>query len=229
MAERVWFVTGTDTGVGKTLVATAILELAAQAGLRTVGVKPVAAGCEWLAGGLVNPDALMLQAAATIELEYAQVNPVALEPAIAPHIAAALEGRPLSAEDLLRHCAALPPSDLLVAEGAGGWLVPLNETDTLADVATGLQSRIILVVGMRLGCLNHALLTAAAVRARGLELAGWVGNCIEKDMPELERNLATLGQRLDAPCLGSIPWLEHCETSVAARHLDIAALLGTAK
>ncbi len=224
-----FFLTGTDTGVGKTLIAAALLRAGAQRELRTIGIKPVAAGCTMMAGEWVNDDALLLQTTASQSLPYASVNPVALRLAMAPHLAAAEEGRVLQAAPLVAHCHAIAqhPHELLIAEGAGGWLVPLNERETLADVATGLGWPVILVVGMRLGCLNHALLTAAAIRAAGLPLAGWVANSLAPAMPFHDQNVATLRARLPAPLLGVVPWLadDGNRLDAAAGHLDLAALL----
>ena len=231
------FVTGTDTDVGKTFVATALLRLARVRGLRCVAVKPVAAGCAWRDGELVNEDALALLAASESGQRYRAVNPVALEPAIAPHIAAAEVGATLRVADLAARCreTLAAEHDFALIEGAGGWLVPLGDgaasdgaTDdgaTLAELCAALAARPLLVVGMKLGCLNHALLTAAAIAAAGLELAGWVANSPGPPMPRLEANVATLRARLDAPCLGVVP---HCDPAEAPRHLNIEPLLATA-
>jgi dethiobiotin synthetase len=224
-----FFVTGTDTGVGKTLVATALLHAAGARGLRTLGLKPVAAGCSGSAGRRVNEDALALQAAATVRLDYGQVNPLALGQAIAPHLAAAAEGLRLEVAPLARavRSTAAVPHDLLLAEGAGGWLVPLNERETMGDLAAALGWPVILVVAMRLGCLNHALLTAAAVRAAGLSLAGWVANCAGAPMAALEANVSTLQTRLGARLIGCVPWLGAAAgAAAAAAHLDFALLPG---
>ena len=231
-ASRVFFVAGTDTGVGKTIVAAGLLRALGRAGYSTVGLKPVAAGCGRVGGALVNGDALMLQREASCRLEYAEVNPVALEPAIAPHLAAMQAKLSLTCADLLAHCTPWVERvrsktlDVLVIEGAGGWLVPLNERETLADFCEALGAGVILVVGMRLGCLNHALLSAAEVERRGLRLVVWVANCLPPDMAELDANLATLEGRLSAPCLGRIPSGDVDElVESAASHLDLARLL----
>lgn len=175
------FVTGTDTGVGKTLFAAALLLRLGAAGFAAAACKPVAAGCRREAGRLVNADAELLAALAPLRAALETVNPVALEPAIAPHIAALEAGLPLDAARLVRACrAAADGANFLVVEGAGGWRVPLNERDaTMADLAIGLGLPVVLVVGLRLGCLSHALLTAEAIRNDGLRLAGWVANPLE--------------------------------------------------
>ena len=228
MRRTPYFVTGTDTQIGKTLVAAALLELARARGLHCAALKPVAAGCEIVDGKPVNDDALELIAASGTDLDYRIVNPVALEPAIAPHIAAAQAGITLSAGALSRHCldALAGDIDFAIVEGAGGWFVPLNGTETLADVCLGIGARPILVVGMKLGCLNHALLTAHAIARAGGELAGWVANCPTPAMQVFEANVATLRERLLAPCLGVVPYLgAHASHRQAAPHLDIEPLL----
>ena len=227
MAE--FFVTGTDTGVGKTLATAALLRAANARGLATIGLKPVAAGCERRDGRWVNEDALLLQASASVRLDYERVNPVALRLAMAPHLAAAEDGVTLDAAGLAQRCrdTARTAHDLLLAEGAGGWLVPLNERETMADLAAQLGWPVILVVGMRLGCLNHALLTAAEIRDAGLTLGGWVANTLVADMPYFDANVAALEERLDAPRLGTIPWLGAApDPDSAASALDLTLLAG---
>ena len=228
MPPHTFFVTGTDTEVGKTLVAAALLELAKAHDLRCVGLKPIAAGCERVGGQLVNDDARALMAASGATLDYSTVNPVALEPAIAPHIAAGQAGLALNADDLAERCrAALQGEfDFAIVEGAGGWLVPINGTETLADVCIGVGAPAILVVGMKLGCLNHALLTARAIADAGGKLAGWVANSATLEMPMFDANVATLRERLDAPCLGVVPYLgAGAEPAAAMPHLAIEPLL----
>ena len=224
-----FFVTGTDTDVGKTLVATALLQLARQCGWTTLGLKPVAAGCTQRDGLWVNDDALALQKESDPMPEYSVVNPVALESATAPHIAARAAGRQLIVSELVAHCdRALQsgPVGFTVVEGAGGWLVPLNDTETMADLAAGLQLPVVLVVGMQLGCLNHALLTSAAIAAAGLQLAGWVAN-FKSPMRDAKANVDSLRARLAAPCLGCIPALSGTpDAAEAARHLQLDLLPG---
>ena len=223
--SKSYFVTGTDTEVGKTVAACALLAAAAARGLRTAAVKPVAAGCD---GEGRNEDALALMAAMTADLPYEQVNPVALQAAIAPHIAAQEEGANLSAGRLAGVCRGvmLGSLDFVLVEGAGGWRVPLGARETLADLARELNIGVILVVGMRLGCINHALLTAEAVARDGLPLAGWVANQPGERMSRHEENLATLRQLLDAPCLGELPHSPGAGPANLAVHLDIEPLLG---
>ena len=221
--SRTFFVTGTDTEVGKTAVSCALLRAAAAAGLRTAAVKPVAAGCDDQGR---NEDALQLMAAMTETLEYEQVNPVALAEAIAPHIAAEREGRQLQVSRLAGLCRGvmLGGADLVLIEGAGGWRVPLAGRRTLADLAGELRTDVILVVGMRLGCINHALLTAEAIQRDGLRLAGWVANQPGERMSCHEENLDTLCRLLPAPLLGEIPRLQPFDPELAAKSLAIEAL-----
>lgn len=200
------FVTGTDTDVGKTLFCAALLIRLGASGVRAAACKPVAAGCRRVQGQLVNGDAALLARLAPVQAPLALVNPVALEPAIAPHIAAAESGARLDAGELAAACRrAASGAEYLVVEGAGGWRVPLGPTESLADVAVALRLPVVLVVGLRLGCLNHALLSAAAIRADGLRLAGWVANPLAPAMSRLEENIATLAARLDAPLLARLP------------------------
>ena len=228
MGGKAFFVTGTDTEVGKTFIAASLLNIARQRGLRCAGIKPIAAGCKRQDGALVNDDALALMAASGAGLDYRTVNPVALEPAIAPHIAAAQAGVKLSAGALAESCRPVLAADydFIVIEGAGGWFVPLNDRETLADLCIDLNLPVILVVGMKLGCLNHALLTVASVADAGLSIAGWVANSVAEEMPFLEENVRTLRQRLTVPCLGVVPPLGAVKPQAAAQYLDIEALLG---
>ncbi|MDX1734910.1 MAG: dethiobiotin synthase [Halioglobus sp.] len=222
--SKTWFVTGTDTEVGKTAVGCALLRAASSVGLRTAAVKPVAAGCD--ADGR-NEDALALIQSMTLELDYARVNPVALAEAIAPHIAAARSGTALQVGRLAGYCRGvmLEGADVTLIEGAGGWRVPLNPRETLADLARELQVPVILVVGMRLGCINHAVLTAQAIQSDGLALAGWVANQPGERMACHEDNLATLRDLLPAPLLGEIPHLSPWDPAEAAKMLDIQTLI----
>lgn len=203
------FVTGTDTGVGKTLVACALLRGYAGKGLRAVGMKPVAAGATRTASGWDNEDVRLLAAAGNVTAPAEEVNPYCFEPPIAPHVAAERAGVAIDLEVIAGRYAALSArADVVVVEGAGGFLVPLSHRHTFADVAVRLGLPVVLVVGMRLGCLNHALLTRAAIEARGLRLAGWVANRIDPRMEAAGENLDTLRQRLGAPLLGDVPWME---------------------
>lgn len=203
--KRGLFVTGTDTGVGKTHIACALLHAYAARGLKVVGMKPVAAGAAQINGVWANDDVEALLAASNVDAPRDAINPYCLEPAIAPHIAA-MESKKSIEINYVTHCyqALTARADVVVVEGAGGFLVPLNESETFADLALALRLPVVLVVGMRLGCLNHALLTAEAIRARGLRLAGWVANHVDPAMPRADENVATLQARLAAPMLARI-------------------------
>ncbi len=225
MAKKTFFIAGTDTDVGKTLVAAGLLVAAKNQGFTTAALKPLAAGSQKTEAGLRNSDALLLQSVITQPLVYEQINPIALEAAIAPHIAAQQEKRVLSADRIAGFCrGSLNQADFTLVEGAGGWRVPLNPQETLADVAKILRLPVILVVGMRLGCISHALLTAEAIRNDGLQLAGWVANCIDADMPVLHENIHSLAMRIPAPCLGVVPWLDDATPASVAALLDPDAL-----
>lgn len=197
-----WFVTGTDTEVGKTFVTCALLHVLRAAGVRAVGMKPVAAGTD---GDGRNDDVERLLAASPFAAPRALVNPYLFAPAIAPHIAAAEAGQAIDVEHIASAFAALRErADAVLVEGVGGFLVPLGEGVDSADLAERLALPVILVVGMRLGCINHALLTVEAIAARRLRLAGWVANRIDGQMPRFDENLAALSARIAAPLLGTI-------------------------
>jgi len=200
-----WFITGTDTEVGKTVVASALIRHLVAAGYLVAGMKPVASGCEMTAAGLRNQDALSLIAASNVNLAYEMVNPFAFEPAIAPHIAAQRAGRPIDL-DMISVLAGAIEADCLVIEGVGGWMVPLGNDRLLADLARATSDEIIIVVGMRLGCINHALLTAAQVKRDGLPLKGWIANHVDPDMQAQAENLATLEALMPCPLLGVVHW-----------------------
>ena len=208
-----WFITGTDTEIGKTHVACGLLRLMAGRGLQVAGFKPVATGCATSADGLCNADALALREAGTVNVPYEILNPYAFVPPIAPHLAAREAGVAIRPDPIVRAYAALNArADAVVVEGAGGWRVPLGDDWDMADLAALLDLPVILVVGMRLGCINHALLSAEAIGSR---LCGWVANEMDPRMAYKAGNLASLRARMPAPCVGVIPF-EH----PAEEHLD---------
>lgn len=227
MAKQSYFVTGTDTGVGKTMVSAAILQAAKNQGKRTLAMKPIASGCDMTPEGLRNDDAVILQNVMTESVPYDVINPYAFEPAIAPHVAAHQAGKMVTAQRLIGFCRGLQmrPAELLLVEGAGGWRVPLNDRETLAALPRELNLPVILVVSLKLGCINHALLTAEAIRGDGLTIAGWVANRSEPNAMNCEQE--TLDYLLDhvrAPCLGVLPWLENATPESLANHLHVARL-----
>jgi dethiobiotin synthetase len=200
------FVTGTDTGVGKTLASCALLHRLRARGVRALGMKPVAAGVEASPEGPVNPDVAALRRASSWPAPLEQVNPYLFEPPVAPHLAAASAGVRIEMAPIRKAFEALRASaDAIVVEGVGGFLVPLNDREDAGDLAVALALPVVLVVGMRLGCLNHALLTQQAIVARSLRLAGWIANSIDPRMQRFEDNLQALRQRIAAPLLGVIP------------------------
>lgn len=212
-----FFLAGTDTGIGKTFVTCALLHAARAHGHSAVGYKPLAAGAELIDGKISNEDARNLQAASTPGFTLDEINPLCLQAAMAPHIAAEREGRQIDMAMLLdgyHHLAAR--ADRVLVEGVGGLLVPINATQDSSHLAQALGLPVILVVGIRLGCLSHALLTAEAIRARGLVLAGWVANRIDREMDGAQENIDYLRQRLGAPLLGDLPWQANGDASALA-------------
>lgn len=204
--KQAYFITGTDTGVGKTFVACALLRAFAAQGQRVVGMKPVAAGCRSEHGVLVSDDVEQLQAASNVVLPASAVNPYAFEPPIAPHIAAHEAGIQIEIPRIVDYFKQLQQSaDTVIVEGVGGFCVPLNATEDTADLAVALNLPVILVVGLQLGCINHALLTAQAIRRAGLVLAGWVANHIHAEMTAGAQNVAALQQRLGVPLIAELP------------------------
>lgn len=221
---QAYFVTGTDTDAGKTSVAAGLLYAAKQQQLSTLAMKPVASGCAETAHGLRNSDALALMAQSTVQLPYSQVNPYAFVPAIAPHIAAEEAGVELCVTDLYQAAQVVlqQHADFTLIEGAGGWRVPISATEFLSDLAIALKLPVILVVGVKLGCINHALLTAQAIINDGLKLAGWVANVVDPHCARLAENLVTLKQQMPAPCLAEVPYLPLASAEAVALHMQQA-------
>lgn len=216
------FITGTDTGIGKTWISAAIMQLLKAQHQNVIGMKPIASGCESTAAGLRNEDALLLQQQSSIEIAYEQINPYAFEPAIAPHIAAAQSGVTIDIQHIKQTYQALSQqADWVIVEGVGGWQVPLNEDETIADLAAALDLPVILVIGMRLGCINHALLSAASIEQSGSKLAGWIANFVDPQMAEQQQNLLSLQQRIAAPLLGSVPYQQTLDAEHIAGWLDL--------
>lgn len=229
MTGQAFFVTGTDTGAGKTVVSVLLLRALRAAGRTALAMKPVAAGCDVTADGLRNEDVEALRAAASFPVAREAMNPYAFAPPISPHLAAARAGVAIDFGLLRERLDTLRrQADVVLVEGAGGWYAPVSDAATMADLAQALALPVVLVVGLRLGCLNHALLSAEAIARGGLPCAGWIGNCIDSDMAVREENLATLRTRLTVPLLGVVPYLsEPAPLSEAYRRLDIAPILAT--
>jgi dethiobiotin synthetase len=221
------FVTGTDTGVGKTRVAAALCRAFAVRGMRVAAMKPIASGSVLTPEGLRNEDALALLGAMNVRARYADVNPYAFAPAIAPHIAAREAGVDIDFGVLDRAYAHLRgQSQILIVEGAGGWLAPLDASRAFADLAVHWRMDVVLVVGMRLGCLNHALLTAESIERRGLHLRGWVANSIDARFERAAENISTLQSRISAPCVGLFSFDPEADPEALARDLEVDALMG---
>lgn len=214
-----YFVTGTDTDVGKTFATCALLHAARQKGFRAIGMKPVAAGVDHDGH---NDDVEKLIAASSFSAPRELVNPYCFDAPVAPHIAALIEGRPIDIERITAAARDLASeADILLVEGVGGFRVPLGDEIDGADLAERLDYSIILIVGMRLGCINHALLTAEAIRSRGLLLAGWIANCIDPEMIAPEENITALKDRLPAPLLGVLHWQDTADPVAAAQHISL--------
>lgn len=228
--SKTFFVTGTDTEVGKTFVAASLLSGARSLGKSTLGLKPIAAGCQLEDGSLRNDDAKILRDASSVELRYEDVNPFALEPPIAPHIAAEQIGLRLSVLEIAKAIAVglEEAADITLIEGAGGMMVPLNERESFIDLCGLLKIPVVLVVGLKLGCINHALLTVDALQKRNIELAAWVGNSPVELMREHDANVGSLIKRIPAECLGIVPPLHDDPEPVsrAAEILEASKLLG---
>ena len=216
------YVTGTDTGIGKTLASCALLHALRAQGLRAVGMKPLASGCEVTIDGLRNEDALALQAASDPTPAYDDINPFALPEPLAPELAAREAGVDVALAPMLAaHARLSAQADVVVVEGVGGWLAPLSTQMMQADLVRALELPVVLVVGLRLGCLNHAYLSARAIAADGCKLVGWIGNGIDPEMARIEENRALLEARLPAPCLGWLPWASRPDPAALSQRLRL--------
>jgi len=225
---RSWFITGTDTGVGKTFASVALLHALRSRGLAAVGMKPVASGCESTDAGWRNDDALALQVASRPRPDYGDVNPYALPAATAPQLAARDVGTVIDLATLLQAYARLAEAaDAMVVEGAGGWAAPMGDGLEQCRMAHAIGGEVVLVVGLRLGCLSHARLTARAIAADGCRLAGWIGNRVDPDFERVDDYLALLREALPAPCLGVLAHAREGEAGSAGRALQLDPLLGT--
>lgn len=220
------YVTGTDTGIGKTLTSCALLHALRRHGLRALGMKPVASGCAWQDAQWKNEDALALQAAGTPTAAYADINPFALEHPLAPELAAQDAGIEVTLPPLLAAYARLEAqADAIVVEGVGGWAAPLSHTLMQVDLVRALRLPVVMVVGLRLGCLNHALLTARAIVGDGVHLAGWIGSHVDPEMARVDDNVRMLRERLPAPCWGVLPHMPNGDPAQLAAQLRIPMLV----
>jgi dethiobiotin synthetase len=221
---RGFFITGTDTDVGKTWVSVALLRYFRHQGYSVAGMKPVAAGCQWRDGRLFNQDALLLQANASPLPVYQQVNPYAFEAAVSPHLAAA--GVEVRLETILAAYSELAANaDVVLVEGAGGWLSPLAEGLDNAGLAEALQLPVILVVGLRLGCINQARLSFGAIQQSSLRCAGWVAVTLDTGMQQIQGHIDYISQSLDAPLLAVLPYTEVADFDLLAAQFKSVELL----
>ncbi len=223
-----WFVTGTDTGIGKTVASAALLHALRARGLRAIGMKPVASGCERIDGEWRNEDALALQQASDPMPAYADVNPYALPDATAPELAARAAGVDIAMAPIVaayRRLAA--QADAVVVEGVGGWAAPLSSDLDQLDVVRAFELPVVLVVGLKLGCINHARLSARAIAADGARLVGWIGNDVDPVLAQADDYFALLAPRIAAPCLGRLPYAADPAAQALSAHLDCLPLLGT--
>jgi dethiobiotin synthetase len=220
---RTYFITGTDTDVGKTLCCDALLQATNLQGKTTLAYKPIAAGCEQTTNGLRNEDALILQKSSSIKVDYKLINPIAFIDPIAPHIAAEIENNPIKVETITMglHTLLEKKPDLLIVEGAGGWFLPLNNEQLFSEWVIEQQLPVILVVGMKLGCLNHALLTYQAIISSGLKVAGWIANQLQPEMPYYLQNLLFLKNKIDAPMIAEIPYLKDLKSTSLSQFVNL--------
>lgn len=223
-----YFITGTDTGVGKTWSTVALMRCFKKQDKIVLGMKPVASGCLLLERKLMNEDALLLQRNASLNIPYEEVNPYAFELPVSPHLAAAETGTEIEFDEILKKFDDLKSrSDCVLVEGVGGWFVPLNANQSVADLAKRLDLPVILVVAVRLGCINHSVLTYRAILSSGLQCAGWIASCTEPDMLCREENIKTIAKLVEAPLLGVLPYLEKIDFDLFAQHINVNKLTFT--
>jgi len=222
--SQTYFVTGTDTDVGKTVCCAALLQAAQQQGLSTLAYKPIAAGCAVTKAGLRNEDALILQKNSSVDVDYDWVNPIAYQDPIAPHIAAALQSTPIELNAVTTGLQRLQQeqADLLIVEGAGGWHLPINDEQLLSQWVVEQKLAVILVVGMKLGCLNHAMLTYQALLNDGVQVVGWIANKLVTEMPFYQQNRDWLKQKIAAPLIAELPTLDCPNSDDLAQYVDFS-------
>ncbi|MCK4842012.1 MAG: dethiobiotin synthase [Methylococcales bacterium] len=219
-----FFITGTDTGVGKTWATIALMRRFKQQELSVVGMKPVAAGCEYQDGQLKNEDALLIQENASQWLDYSDINPYAFEDAISPHLAGV--EYPVQIDVIAQAFDKIKDkADVILVEGAGGWFAPLNNEDDIADLAKALALPVIVVVAIRLGCINHARLTLQAIQSAGVHCVGWIAMCIDPKMARQDENIATIKNKSSAPLLGVLPYTDEMNFDYLAENLTAEKLI----
>jgi dethiobiotin synthetase len=217
---QTWFITGTDTEIGKTWCSAALLTKLQQQNYKVAVMKPIASGCKITANGLRNEDALLLQSTCHLDLPYHWINPYSFVPPIAPHLAARQAGIVIKLDNIVQIQQKLQKqADIIIIEGVGGWRVPIDETPSLVNLVKQLQAQVILVVGLRLGCINHALLTYEVIQQDGCELKGWIANTLTEDY-EVATTLETLKPRIDAPLMGVLPFQSALNLAQLASHFN---------
>jgi dethiobiotin synthetase len=219
-----FFITGTDTDVGKTWATIALMHYFKNKGFSVVGMKPVAAGCLWQDGQLKNADALLMQENANLALEYKEINPYAFEMPVSPHLAA--KKNPVQLDVIEKaFCDLKVKADVVLVEGAGGWLAPLNEKCDIADLAKVLQIPLIMVVAIRLGCINHARLTFDGIQNSGVQCAGWLATCVDPEMQKQDENIETIKNKISAPFLGALPYTKEMDFELLAANINGESLI----
>ena len=226
MQSKGFFITGTDTGIGKTWSTVALMQAYKDIGMNVAGMKPVASGCEESEGRLKNEDALLIQSRCSAEYPYEIVNPYAFREPVAPHIAAEKVAATIEIKNIVKAYNFLcEQNDIVFVEGVGGWRVPLSGDLSICDMVVALEIPVVLVVGLRLGCINHALLTNQVIHSDNIPLAGWIVNSIDRDYAEPEKTIETLEQHISAPLLGRLPCLTACDTGILGKNINTDILI----
>lgn len=218
--KKAFFITGTDTNVGKTWASIALMNYYKRQGLSVMGFKPVAAGCDWVDGQLKNEDAMLLQENSSLPLDYEKINPFAFEAPVSPHIAAGDVSVNLGSIVQI-FCELEKKVDVVVVEGAGGWLAPLNHEQDVADLAIALQIPVIMVVAIRLGCINHARLTFQAIQQSGVSCRGWLAMCVDPEMLRQTENIETIKNNISVPLLGVLPYVENVDFEMLGTKINL--------
>ena len=223
--KKGYFITGTDTNAGKTWTTLALMHAFKKQGKSIIGMKPVASGCRLIDGKLKNDDALLIQQHATVNIDYDLINPYAYELPVSPHLAG--KDNPVDMSLLLSRFNQIKSmADIVLVEGAGGWYSPVNDSQDISDLAKALDLPVILTVAIRLGCINHAKLTAQAIRLQGLNLVGWIAVCSDPNIQYPEENIGTISKSIDSHLLGTLPYLERPDFDLLAEHLDLNGFSG---
>jgi dethiobiotin synthetase len=220
--KQAYFITGTDTEIGKTWCSATLMHYFRRQGLSVIGMKPIASGCHRVDGQLRNEDALILQENASKPIAYELVNPYAFEQPVSPHIASAEEGKVIDLSVIKEKFEVLKNrADVIIVEGVGGWMAPLTASDDVSDLALALQLPVILVVGIRLGCINHARLSYSAIKAKGVQCAGWIANCTQADMLAQKQNIQTIKAFIDVPLLGEIAFSPETDFTALSKYIEL--------